>query len=634
MARKEITKFSGGISPNTKSGLANSFRFAKHLNIFTDDDSVTLNPIPIKVSGSTVVDLVRWSTDVVPYASDKYFYGDTGKMYKETSAGVWSVDRTVSSSQGNGIECFANALYYSTNTTLGRKYPLTGTPSYDDDFLSNGVDNVDVENTSNGHANTYTTPVAISETATNEFIFDGSLILTKDPVKTIALWVTTRGTGNWTVTFHDDLNNVLGTATVTNGSLTNGALNNFTFTTPIRVNLGQEYHFHVTSTVADGTVGTSTASDLSTVYMTEYFGILIDDYYHDIIQHTNGVNGTIVIGNKNYFAEYTTAGAYNPNKISILPGFNIRYFVKENEYVVAMAWKGSDIDDFDNGMAFYWDGISPYYNFSKPITGGLPNASVNYKNRIFSVLGSNGIMTLGTEPFRSIQPMPLLANAKMIEVQPGAITTWQNRAHIGMGTNSDDALVYQGVYEFGNQSDRAISTTSVSSEVLNFGYTISTGDEQGIIMKIGHVIGYGKDMYIGWKSQAGTYGVDKVSKTNDPASTGSWESLIDDDSADSKGNTYSAPQKPKLAQRVLVFAYDLPTGCTITPKYRLDRDTAWTTGTAEQIMTAGGRVAELPINKRYYEIEYGFDVTATTNYPIILSIWFEFEALSVERDKR
>lgn len=630
MAKKTTSQWFGGLSSNSRSGLASSWRFAKNLNIYNDDDSVSLNPIPVKVSGSVVLGVGKWMVDVFPSASDKYGYDDGGNIYKITSSDVFTLDRASATigngAAGQGLGYLDNALYYTTATTLGRKYPLSGTPAYNDDLITDGTLNLDLSVTASG--NTYAVPAAISETSTNKC----TIVPTTDPLKTISVWVTAKGTGNWTVTVHDAGNNNLGSATVSNASLTNGAMNSFTITTPVRINIGETYHFHATSSVADGTLQSGTSNDLETAQYNTYFGILISDtQYHAIIQHTNGTGGTIVIGNANYMATWDGV-TYQPNQIEITPGYNIRYFVRENEFIVAMAWKGTNIDDYEDGKAFWWDGISPYYNYSKPVTGGQPNASLNYKNRILSVLGSNGNLTLGTEPFKTIQPAPLLARGKKVEIIPGAMTTWQGRAHIGMAYLTDDGTGFtHGVYEFGNNSDRAVSYTSVSTEVLNLGYTISTGDTQGTTMKIGCVAGFGNSMYIWWKSQASTYGVDKVSKTSNPATSGSYESLIDDDTVEG-GNLSSAPQKLKEASRLTIYYDTLPAGCTITPKYRLNRATSWTTGTTTDIGIAGTRQCIMDIHQRYYEIEYGFDIVATTNYPLILGMLYEFEPNTSERD--
>lgn len=635
MAAITTSQFDGGIANNSKTGLNNSCKISRNLDIYSDSDSVTLNPIPVKDSGSTVTDLVKWMVDGTPYDTNRYAIGDTGNVYKITSSNVWSVDRSGAtigdSGAGQGILVFNDYLYYASNTVLGRKGLLSGSASYQDSFLDSSVGlGLDVDQSSTpATPQTYTPPTSISETATNLH----ALALTRDPIKDIMISIGLKGTGNWTVTVHDVLNTNIGSITINNASLANSTFTTFTFATPIRITIGNAYHFHVTSTVADGTLGTTTASDLTTAYYIEHFGILIADAnYHPMIQHTNGVAGTVVIGNGPYIAMWDGL-TYNPNKITLQPGFNVRSFVKENEFVVALAWRGTAIDSFEDGMAYYWDGISSYYNYAKPITGGSPNAAINFKNRILSVLGSSGDLNMYTEPFKKIQLAPQLAKGKKIEVLPGAMTLWQGRAHIGYGANTDDSTgLEQGVYEFGNESDRKVSYQDVSTEVLNYGYQISTGTTQSTTMKIGCLYGVGKDMYISWKD-ASTYGVDRVTKTNNPAATGSWESVISDKSADKQGNLYPAPQKTKLANKLVITFVALPTGCTVTPKYKINRATNFTTGTAVASTDTVNTIAELPINIRYKEIEYGFNVTATVNYPKITGVFLLFDPLIGERQE-
>lgn len=630
MARKTITQWNGGISNNSKSGPQNSWRFAKHLNIYTDDDSVTLNPIPVKSSGTSVIDLPKWFVTTVPFtASDKWSVGDTGNLYRTDGTLFWNLERnggTIGNgAAGQGLLVFEDYLYYTTSTTIGRGGILsTGSASivYNDNFIqSMGLD-LDQSQAASGQ--TYTLPTSITENAQNSFSFTPL----HDPIRVFEVILGTRGTGNLTITVHDSSNNVVALKEVDHVDLPASGTYDFTFDTPWRPLLGQTYHFHLTSTVADATVQTGTINDLSTVNVNIYFGVLLaNTQFHPIIQHTNGVTGTIVIGNNDYMAVWDGA-TYNPNQIRIEPGYSIRGWTRENEFIVAYAWKGSDVNQSEEGKLFYWDGIQPYYNYSKPVTGGVPNALVNYKNRILGAIGNNAILTLGTEPFKTIQPVPLITQAKTVEVYPGAITTWENRAHIGIGVGSTDSTgMYQGVYEFGNNSDRSVSYTSVSTEVLNFGYTISTGDEMGTTMKIGAVAGFGSSLYIGWKAQDGSYGIDLVQPSNNPASTGSWESLIDDDTTDAQGNVFSAPQKLKEAHRLCIFYDLLPSGCTVTPKYRINRATGWTTGTGTDVGVAGSRFCLMDINQQYYEIEYGYDLVATTNYPKILGLYFEFDGI-------
>lgn len=626
--RTIITQFGGGISANTKSGLAGSCRFSRNLNIYDDSDSVSLNPAATKESGAVVVDLVKWMVDAGPWDTNRYAYGDTGKIYKRTSGAVWSVDRSVShgSAAGQGMEVMDDFLYYATSTGLGRKGPLSQTPAYvsTDDFVQDGVLNLDTDfiTTSTHTGHNYTTPVAISEAAADQFAFSPLY----EPYAYIGVQITTKGTGTVTITVHDSANNFIGSASLTTGNITAGAVNNFVFTNGVRMSLSQTYHIHITSTVADTVVDTGTDNSLVTINANAYFQTLVaDTQWHQIFRFNNGETSIIAIANERYIAYWDKTNFF-PNAIQIEPGFKIRCFTKDNEFLVAMAWRGTTIDGMEEGRAYYWDGVAPAYNYSKPITGGLPNAATNSKNRVFTITGSSGDMNLGTDPFRVIQPAPKLGVGKKVEVAPGGISNWRRKTVIGYAFSTDDSSFEQGIYEFGNQSDRAISYTAVSTEVVNFGYTISTGTTQSTSMAIGMVHGFGKDMFVGWKDGS-SYGVDIISKTNNPAATGSWESLIMDDTADKGGNLISAPTKTKQAVKLVVTFAPLPTGCTVTPKYKIDRATNFTIGTAA--VATATRIEQV-IMLPYKEVEFGYNLTATVNYPTITSVYFEFDPKTEE----
>ncbi len=114
--------------------------------------------------------------------------------------------------------------------------------------------------------NTYTPPVAISETATNRQTF----VPTKSKLTRIWIYPVAKGTWNWTVTVHNASNVVQAVITIANASLTNGVVTYFNV--PANVTALASYHFHVTSTVADGTVRVWTASDLETCsYIQNYY---------------------------------------------------------------------------------------------------------------------------------------------------------------------------------------------------------------------------------------------------------------------------------------------------------------------------------------------------------------------------
>lgn len=614
--------FYGGISPYQKISKVDqnsSARFLKNLNIHEDPSYITLQSKATKISSTTVVDLPKWMTTGTPWDTNKYAYDASGNIYKIDSSDVVTPDRAGAtigdSAAGQGMSVYNNSLFYTSSTKIGRKGPLDNSPSYTDDYFTDGFNNLDpgfyASNTT-ASGQTYTTPVAISEAAVNTLIYGP----TRDPLLSVKVNIAAKGTGNWTITVHDSLNTVVAAVTVANASLSTGVYT-FSFASPIRVipiadNVAEAdvpYHIHITSTVADGTVVTSTASDLSTAYFVTVNGVLIaDTLWHPVFTTSSGL---VVFGNERYLGVYDGA-AYNSNAITFEPGYKVRAITEQEEFLVISCWKGSNIDKIESGKNYFWDSNTydgandNFYDFSDVVTLGLPNAVHNSKNRLFGIYGSRGMSHLGTAPYKKLQEAPLLARGKKIEIYPGAITEFQGKTLIGMGASTDDASFQQGIYEYGNQDDNL-------PEVLTLAYTISTGTTQSTSVKIGCVKSFGTDFYIGWRDSS-TYGIDKVSLTGLAATTGSYEQLIFDS---------GTPQQDLVAIKLVITFLPLASGETITPKYRVDRAVSWTLGTT--ITTVGETRAEqlIDVQGRYGEIEYGFDVTSSSGtYPIIVGVFF------------
>jgi hypothetical protein len=622
-----INNWSGGISPYTKSGLQNSCRFSRYLDIFSDNDSVSLNPKAVKISSSTITDLPLFMVEGSPFDTNKYVLGDTGKLYKVDSSDVVTSLGTCASSHGNGLVCYNNFIYAIADDNISRYGPLSGggTAALTDAFLGTGTNDVD-QSATTPSGGTYTLPTSLTEADKLSFT------PTKDPIKAFIFNVSAKGAGDFTIVIHDAQNSEMFKQTFTNASISTGVFQ-FNFTTPYcRIQPGKAYHLHIYSSAGAATIVTTVANTLPNAYYQELFSYLVaDTAYHPAITHTDGTKATMITGNGRYLSSWDDA-TYLPNKIPFESGYKVRDLLKINQFVAALCWKGTTIDGSEEGRIYLWDGISPYFNDVKPITGGLPNAATNFKNRIISILGSSGDINLGVDPFNKVQSAPNLARGKKIEVVPGGIDVWRSKTVIGLGTNTDDASFEQGVYEYGSQSDRNIGS-GANQEVLNFGYRISTGTTQSTSMKIGVVKAFGAGLYIGWKDGS-SYGMDKVSKTGDPSPVGSWESLIIDLGATEKGALKSMPLKEKLAFKVVVSYLTLPTGCTVTPKYKIDREAAWVTQTTNG-GTVGTTRAECLIGgiggKRFHELEIGFDLVATTSYPTILGVHLEWDPLPQER---
>jgi hypothetical protein len=584
-----INTFTGGVSPSEKSGFDGSARVVQHLNIHDDRNHMIPSRLNACVSNPVVAGLVQWIIDGNPYDTNHYHYDTSGNLYKETSAGVWTIDRAVSSGDGSGLYTFDDYLYYTTPRTLGRKGKLTGTPAFSDDFLSDGTLNLDQSATTSGH--TYTLPTSISEGSTAK----KSFVPTKDPIKEIDVDLDTKGAGNWTLTLHDSKNTVIGSKTVANASLVSSGYQPFLFSTPLRVVLNATYHFHLTVSSGTSKVTTGTASDLSTVCYKEYFGILLPATFHPM-ENLNG----LIIGNDRYLAFWDEV-EYNPCRIVLPAGFSIRTISRENEFVIAGAWAGVDTDHITEVRYYYWDGIADSYNYWKPAPKLLPCALTSFKNRTISVMGRRGHIYMGTEPFQVAYVFSKASSTKKFEVNPGAITEWSGRLMMGVSSTTDDTELIQGVYGYGNNTDS-------DPEVLTNDFSISTGTQTGTSVQIGAVKGIGKYLYFSWRDDS-DYGVDRVSLDSSPAPASKFESLIFD-SGDA--------DQMKHAVKVVIAFQSLPSGATITPKYKIDRAVNWTTGTP--CSTVGETFTQIQIDLPFHEIEIGFDATCGSTDFVITGI--------------
>jgi len=95
----------------------------------------------------------------------------------------------------------------------------SGSPTYVTDVpFPSPTTRLDIDQSATTTGNTYTTPLAISESATNRKTF----VPAKDPQKSIAVLVAAKGTGDWTITVHDSFNNVIATATILNANIVTG----------------------------------------------------------------------------------------------------------------------------------------------------------------------------------------------------------------------------------------------------------------------------------------------------------------------------------------------------------------------------------------------------------------------------
>lgn len=617
MASLKINNWAGGISTiSSKSGIENSARFIKCANIFSDPNYLTLAKKTTKISSTTVTGLPYFFEDGSPWSTNRYAYDSAGKIYAISNADSVSLLRTVSGGAGEGLVVHDNGLYYALATNIGRYFPLDNSPAFDD-ALTSWHNTSDLQTTGGGTGATdYVPPTSISEAATarQSFTATSNVSTGGDPVVSIVIDIDVVGSGDWTITLHDVNNRSVGSETIVNGSVVVGD-NTFTFDSPLRTEPGESYHFHVTTTVADGGVDTEVATDLEGAEFTVNYGVLISATWHMMARFFGGW----VVGNERYLGFFDRlGGTFNPTKIKLDPGFEARSVYTVEEYLVVEAWKGQSFSEAEESKRFFWDGLESAYNYAEPLPMGAPNAARSYRNEIVGVYGNRGAVYTGSKPFtKIIDKVPKLVNTKIIEVYPGAIDEYEERLVIGYGAVTDDASgVEQGVYEFGSQASELTNT-------LNFPYIISTGTTQGTTLKIGAVKAFGTDLYIGWRDNT-SYGIDKVEADDQSTNeTAKWRSRIFDN---------GDPNKTKQAVKLEITFEPLVSGDSVTPVYDINRSGTFTSGTA--VTTVGETEANLYINMPIKEIEFGFDfLSSAVTFPRITGVNLIYEELTDEGEE-
>ena len=572
------TFFKSGVLLGTKTGSMttihdNASRFA----IGCDFDTSAQNFL------DGLIDDIRVWNDV---RSTSEFLNNNNKVLVGTESnlvGYWKLDGDYTDAQTSGL----NDLTASGSPVFSTDVPFSGLTTRNDQ---------DQSNTATGQ--TYSLTTAINEGATHRETF----IPAKDPQESIEIEIVAIGTGDWTITVHDGLNRTVASKAVSNGDL-NTSFYEFIFDTAWRPVIGASYHYHLTSTVADGTVVTGIASDLEDSQFKTFFQFLVDDKYHPIRQHLN----FLAIANERYLATLEGGDVYDPHRLTLPSGTRIRALGFWREFLAIGTWRGTSITDYDQGRIFFWDGTNDTYNFFIDVPEGGVNTLVGTKGLLYVWAGYSGDMLVygGGDAAQKIKKIPKINKdiSKSIEILPNASDMWRGLITFGVG-DSTSTDVERGVYTWG-------SLNRIFPQGLAFDYPLSLGRQTGTGVKIGMVHPSGQNLFTSWQN-SNTFGVDKVSLSNEPYQTATYETLIID------YNLISQQHLPLLAR---VDFQALRTGETITIKVKKDRADSWTILKTQS--TVGATTVRGTIRGEAKEIQLAVDVTCLTTSPTITGITLE-----------
>jgi hypothetical protein len=609
-------EFYGGKATDDTIGPPASFGYSQAMDFRKNPSKLTALPGARKIG--TLQDLPL-NIVQVPNGT-RYVYGDQGNLYKiDTSNVLTYLSKLPTGSDGLLYRSDTDAMYMATQTDLRRYYPLSGTPTFD--VIYGNSRSTDTNAYRTGGTLTCAIPIAIDEGQACYFQPD------IEPFYSMKVNITSKGTGDWTLTLHDGLNTVLATSTVTNANITSGSTE-FVFSSQIRALVkpnARTYHFHLTSTVAGGTVACTTANNLNTADFELWAYRLVDTVngLHPVAQFQQFT----LIGNGNCLAVWEPLTDSNPpnnefqrHRLVFPPGFEVCGIAVTDEFAVIACEKRSTdgAKDFQEGKLFTWDGTAKAYNQIIDVDGGAPQGIYSHENIPFMTV--NGTLQAWAGGKTTVK-VRTIANTDTeysditdnTTVYPNMMATRNNILLMGYPSVTNNQSVEHGVYSWG-AVDKNYSSSFGYSYLISTGTKLQTGTNN---LKIGCVRNFGDELYIGWQDGA-AFGIDIVDNLSNPAPVFKFRAR--------KFNA-GAVFKKKMAVNMAITTHDLPAGVTITPVYRIDGGVE-VSGTP---MTSGDQVV-LPIPSQFREIIYGFDGTCEgTASPDILSIALEWDALLGQR---
>lgn len=586
MAQKAVVwnRFFAGWSDDVKVGPKGSFAFSQAFDFRKSPGQMSVLPQMEREDNGIVTDLIM---NTIMAKDGKIFaQGNSGRFYQRTTAAVWTLESVLASGGvGLDIRQDADMLLAASQKTVSRYMPLSGVPQMAIDAYGpsySTYNNTDVADATGvnlaafqeGGVETYVPPTAIAEGNTTSRFFQSDI----EPFVTISIYVVSKGSGDWTVTLHDGLNNVLATATITNANLNENAFNDFTFSSQVRAYVtpnARTYHVHVTSTVADGTLACSTANDLSTSDLKVWADRLVQTVngYHQIVRFLQYE----CIANGNYLSAWEPLNIESPSnaewqrhRLAFPMEYEMIGLATTNEFLVMALAKTStsSTSDRQEGFLAYWSGLSPTYDFLVPIPEGAPQGLYTYKNTVRYYAGGAWWAKASpvTEPVK-LRSMPgsdteYYGSDTPITVHPYAAAV-RRGIHLfawpSVVTNTDIAF---GIYSWGQ-------TNKNYPESFGYNYIIDSWAQYYTAqnnLQLGGIWAYGDLLLLSRRDDDnGSYGICSVTNASVPAGTAIWDSLIVD-------NNY--PNKMQDALYVDAY-YDLPSGAVLTLKYKLDREADW-----------------------------------------------------------
>lgn len=647
-----LTNFSGGISDDDKYGAVNSFSEGQAINFRKSPGSMTLGRKLVKESASI---LTTEAQDAVQVLNGDVYIAGNSELYKRApgtngGAGTYSVassDPNILLTKDLFYRPEFDSLFLVDDVGIIHQWlPVSNSPS----ILGARFQRYLYLDHSANTGNTYTVPTSLTEADKLTFTCEA------EPLKQVTMNMDTRsGNPTFTLTIHDAQNNSLGTFTTSPpASGTFFFMNSGTPSPPMsRMSVGSSYHFHLHASGAGNKIvssDTTITNAYALIYAARvvagasssptYFGMNPHPYGHRAMN----VGAKTYICNERYIAEWEfldlsadAVSGYDPHRIILAPEYITNGLARYSEYLVASAAvrrSNEDVSDAGSeGSLIFWDMVSTFYNFEVPVPQGVPSSLFSHNNILYFEAAGRWYRWAGGD-IETVYEFPEVDNFTSGGADAPAIdnglraarisgASYNGMAMIGFPYRTANAAAKIGVFGYG--SSKSYFPDAVSYEaIISTGHdttqyiTSTSPDTPGTGITL--VRNFGRNLLVGWRdvsAGAQVFGVDFLNESSVAATAGSWASLWFDN---------GAPDKEKTALTIQITFKTLPAGCTVTPKYKFDRATSFTTGTAAVAGDTSIRYNFATEASRFKEVMFGFDIASSSgNFPEIISVNFKYD---------